>query len=294
MTLTALDRMAVRQSFDRAAGSYDQHAVLQAEVAARLLERLDYFAREAQCVLDLGCGTGQPGKALAERFPEAAIISLDWAPAMLAQALHSHWRSPPGGRIHPVCADMQRLPLAPRSVDLVFSNLAVQWSNDLPQLFAGLRRVLRPGGLLVFSTFGPDTLHELRAAWAHVDSHPHVNRYMDMHDIGDQLVAAGFRDPVMDAEPLVLRYRQVLDLMRDLKGIGAHNAAAGRPPGLTGKATLQRVIEAYQGFERGGFYPATYEVLYGVAFGPAEGQPVRTGEGEIATFSVDALRSGSR
>lgn len=294
MTLTPLDRAAVRRSFDRAAERYDQHAVLQAEVATRLLERLDYFDLKPQRVLDLGCGTGQPGRALAERFPGADILSLDWAPAMLRQARRSHWQGPAATRLRALCADMQQLPLAPRSVDLVFSNLAMQWSNDLPELYAGLRRVLRPGGLLVFSTFGPDTLYELRAAWAQVDRRTHVNRYMDMHDIGDHLVASGFRDPVMDSELLVLQYRDVLTLMRELKAIGAHNVAAERAHALTGKGSLQKVMEAYRQFARDDRYPASYEVLYGVAFGPAEGQPVRIGGGEVATFSIDAIKAGRR
>ena len=291
MTITALDFDAVREAFQRAAPHYDRHAVLQQEVEQRLLQRLDYFTLEPAVVLDLGCGTGVASHALAQRYPAAQVIGLDWAPAMLAQG-----RDRPASGASPgmVCADMRQLPIAPGSVDLVFSNLAVQWVTDLGSLFAGLRRVLRPGGLLLFSSFGPDTLYELREAWSQVDELPHVNRYMDMHHVGDGLVSAGFRDPVMDTQRIVLQYREVRDLMRDLKGIGAHNAALQRASGLTGKGVLAGVLDAYDGFRRDGYYPATYEVIIGAARGPAEGQPVRLGEEEIATFSVDALRGSRR
>jgi malonyl-CoA O-methyltransferase len=293
MTLTPLDHPAARRSFDRAAGSYDQHAVLQSEVAERLLERLDYFQLGPQRLLDVGCGTGRVSLALAQRFPTASVMAMDWSPAMLRQA-RTRQAAAPEGQLQALCANMQALPLAAASVDLVFSNLAMQWSNDLPGLFAGIRRVLRPGGMLVFSTFGPDTLHELRSAWAQADKRPHVNRFMDMHDIGDCMVAAGFRDPVIDREQLVLQYREALTLMRELKAIGAHNAAAERPAGLTGKARLQAVLQAYEAFRQGASLPATYEVVYGVAVGPPEGQPVRSGAGETATFSIDAIKRSSR
>ncbi len=187
---------------------------------------------------------------------------------------------------------MHQLPFAPRRFDLVFSSLTVQWSSEEPRLFREVLRVLRPGGLFLFTSFGPDTLHELRSAWAAVDDRPHVNRFVDMHDIGDALVSAGFMDPVMDMELLTLEYGDVMTLMRDLKGIGAANAATQRAAGLTGKERLRNVLQAYEAFKRNGRYPASYEVVYGATFGPPEGQPVRGPEGETATFSVESLRQG--
>lgn len=288
MTLTQLDRQAVQQSFERAAADYDHHAVLQHEVESRLLERIEYFELQPSRILDLGCGTGIASHTLQERFPGAQVSGLDWAAAMLRQLKdRKHSSRPPQA----VCADMLQLPFAARSFDLVFSSLAIQWCNDLEALFSGLRRVMKPAGLFLFTSFGPDTLFELRTAWSQADDRPHVNLFADMHDVGDQLVAVGFSEPVMDMENIVLEYRDVLSLMRELKAVGAHNMAQGRPPGLTGKGKLKRVLRAYEAFRRGGRYPASYEVIYGAAFGPAEGQPMRTAQGEVATFSVDTLKS---
>ncbi|NND44133.1 MAG: malonyl-ACP O-methyltransferase BioC [Xanthomonadales bacterium] len=285
MSLTELDRAAVRRSFDRAAPDYDEHAVLQHEVESRLLDRLDFLRTEPARILDMGCGTGIACASLAKRYPAAQVIGLDASSRMLRRATE---RAPAPVT---VCGDMHALPFPRHSVDLVFSSLAVQWSDRLEELLLGVRRVLKPGGMLLFSTFGPDTLHELRSAWARVDDRAHVNRFPDMHDIGDQLVAAGFSEPVMDVDRLTVEYPNVLALMRDLKVIGARNAAVGRPRGLTGRRALAQVAEAYESFRKGEIYPATYEVVYGAAFGPAEGQPIRTPGGEEATFSLESLKS---
>jgi malonyl-CoA O-methyltransferase len=288
--LSELDRAAVLDAFQRAAHTYDQYAVLQHEVGQRLLERLEYQRHEPGRVLDLGCGTGRAIGGLRRHFPNANIVALDWSTHMLTQMRRENHGDAPAG----LCADMQALPLASRSVDLVFSNLAAQWSPDPKRLFAGLRRVLRPGGLLLFTTFGPDTLRELRMAWAEVDDRPHVNQFIDLHDLGDLLLAVGFAEPVMDMEMFTLDYPDVMSLMRELKAIGAHNSAAGRQPGLTGKSRLRQMLAAYEQFRSAGRYPASYEVVYGAAFGPAEGQPMRSPGGETAEFSLEALRASRR
>lgn len=299
MSLTPLDRNAIRQSFNRAASSYDHHAVLQREVESRLLERIEFQRNEPSTILDLGCGTGSASRTLTSRFQEANVIALDWAPAMLAKArehdgAHDGVGPGPSRGPYPLCADMHALPLAARSVDLVFSNLALQWSYDLPAIFSEFRRIMKADAMLVFTCYGPDTLYELKQAWRAVDDLPHVNDHPDMHDIGDEMLAAGFREPVMDAERLKLEYPDVLSLMRDLKGIGAHNVASQRARGLTGKDHLKLMLEAYEQFRRNDRYPASYEVIYGTAFAPAEGQPVKSPDGDVATFSVEALLSSSR
>jgi malonyl-CoA O-methyltransferase len=295
VSLTPLDKNAIRSSFDRAASSYDQHAVLQREIESRLLERIEFQRLEPAMILDLGCGTGSASRALAGQFPQASVIALDWAPAMLkrAGAAMAEPRQSTGG-VGCVCADMHSLPLAARSTDLVFSSLALQWSYDLPAVFREFRRIMKADAMLIFTCFGPDTLYELKQAWRAVDDLPHVNDYPDMHDIGDELLAAGFREPVMDVERLTLEYPDVLSLMRELKGIGAHNVASRRSLGLTGKGRLQGVLQAYEPFRRENRYPASYEIIYGTAFAPRDGQPVKTATGDVATFSVDALRTQSR
>jgi len=295
VSLTPLDKNAIRSSFNRAASSYDQHAVLQREVESRLLERIEFQRLEPSMILDLGCGTGSASRTLAAQFQQANVIALDWAPAMLAKAGAGEGAdSSSAGGLCRLCADMHALPLAARSVDLVFSSLALQWSYDLPAIFREFRRIMKANAMLVFTCFGPDTLYELKQAWRAVDELPHVNDYPDMHDIGDELLAAGFREPVMDAERLTLEYPDVMSLMRELKGLGAHNVASRRLHGLTGKAHLKGMLQAYEQFRRGSRYPASYEVIYGTAFAPAEGQPVKTPGGDVATFSIDALRSRSK
>jgi len=292
VSLTPLDKIAIRRSFVRAASSYDHHAVLQREIESRLLERIEFQRHEPGVILDLGCGTGSASRELATRFPQSKIIALDWAPAMLEKI---GMVTAPGPINTPlrICADMHSLPLASRSVDLVFSNLVLQWSYDIPEVFREFRRVMKPDAMLVFTCYGPDTLYELKQAWRVVDDLPHVNDHPDMHDIGDELLAAGYREPVMDAERLTLNYPDVLSLMREIKALGEHNVASRRFRGLTGKAQLNAMLQAYEQFRRDHRYPASYEIIYGTAFAPAEGQPVKTPEGDIATFSIDALRSGS-
>ena len=272
------EKRAVRRAFERAAATYDSHAVLQREVGARLAQHLDPVRIEPRRVLDLGCGTGDGFAELARRFPSAGLVGIDLAQAMLARARE---RTPAWKRLlraNPprlVCADAERLPLAPGSAQLVFSNLVLQWCRP-EVVFAEVSRVLDVGGLFLFSTFGPDTLKELRAAFAAVDAYEHVNPFVDMHDLGDALVHAGLADPVMEMEVLTLEYADVEAVARDLKAIGAANALPGRPRGLSGRGRWQRMAERYERERRGGALPATYEVVYGHAWKVA---PKRVGDG---------------
>lgn len=267
-----LDKRAARRAFEQAAEGYDAAAVLQNEVCRRMLERLDYIKLEPSAVLDAGCGTGNAIESLTQRYPGADIVALDLALAMVQRARQRRagWRQALGLRrpVLAVCADIEQLPIVAASVDLVWSNLVLQWANDPAAVFAGINRALRPGGLLLFSSFGPDTLKELRAAYRAADARVHVHRFIDMHDIGDVLVKSGFADPVMDMEQLTLTYERVRDLMRDLKAIGARNAARGRPVGLGGKGLLAAVERSYEALRRNGRLPATFEIVYGHAWKP--------------------------
>ena len=265
-----IDKKMMRRAFSRAAAGYDASAVLQREVCTRMLERLDYIKLKPTRLLDAGCGTGWGGRQLAEKYPDAQLISLDIAIGMLqtAQSRSSWWQKLFGGRQLAVCADVEALPLPPASLEMVWSNLAVQWCNDLPATFVELHRVLKTEGLLMFSTFGPDTLKELRLAFNGVDDNNHLNRFADMHDVGDMLVQAGFSEPVMDMEYMTLTYDDVRGVLQDLKAIGAHNATQGRGQGLMGKSAFNRLLENYEKLRRDGKLPATYEIVYGHAWKP--------------------------
>ena len=296
----ALDHGEVRRAFDHAAASYDAHAVLQREVCDRLLERLDFMNLQPERVLDVGCGTGYGLTHLRARYPAADLCALDLAPAMLhaaqARLPQPHWTQRALGLLtphvspltHALCADMERLPLAANSVNLVWSSLAMQWAGNLEATLKGFHQVLAPGGLLIFSTFGPDTLKEMRTAFAAIDDAPHVNRFVDLHDIGDMLIHAGFSSPVMEMEMLTLTYADLKTLMRDLKGIGAHNAATSRKRGLLGKSAWAKLEHAYDELRLDGRLPATYEVIYGHAW--ASDKTQREDGRQVIQFNIEQRR----
>jgi malonyl-CoA O-methyltransferase len=268
----------VRQSFGASAKTYDEHAFLQREIGDRLFERLQYIKLTPERVLDIGSGTGYATQKLRERFTETQLIALDIAPDMLRYArdksASTSLMKRLFGRKHDrdyLCADAESLPLASESIDLALSNLAMQWT-DPEQVAKEALRVLKPQGLIMFTTFGPDTLKELRAAFKAIDDAPHVNTFPDMHDIGDILVHAGFADPVMDQEVLTLTYEDLKPLLKELKGIGAHNVLPGRATGLMGRQRWQRMVDAYERFRKDGRLPATYEVVYGHAWKPEFGK----------------------
>jgi len=280
-----LDRGRLRASFDRASAGYESAAGLQARVAAELLERLALFALEPRVVLDLGAGTGRVTRELKRRYRRALVIALDLAPGMLREARrHQQWWR----RFERVCADALRLPLADASVDVVFSSLMLQWCEPLETALAECRRVLKPDGFFAFSTLGPDTLQELRGAWASADGYNHVNHFVDVHEVGNAVVRAGLMEPVLDVDRIEVGYPDALSLMRDLKTIGAHNVTAGRPRSLVGRSRLKRMRDAYEAFRRDDRLPATYEVIYGASWGAAgrRATPALAGEARIPAGSI--------
>jgi malonyl-CoA O-methyltransferase len=280
-----IDRRAVRAAFDRASATYDAAAVLQSRVRAELLSRLDLIKVAPEVVVDLGCGTGDGARRLKDRYRPALVIGLDPAPGMLRETRRrSGWLRP----LRSVCADVMQLPFRDQSVNLMFSNLMLQWCDDLDGALGEIRRVLAPDGFFAFTTFGPDTLRELRTAWAAADGGTHVSGFRDMHDIGDALTRAGLSEPVMDVERLTMVYPNVAAITRDLKVIGAHNATAARARGLTGKGRWRAMTEAYEAHRHQGQLPATYEVVYGAAWG-ARGRPaapVMQGEVRIPVHAI--------
>lgn len=262
-----ISKNKVRRAFDRAAGSYDEAAVLQQEVCDRLLQRMDYIRLSPSLILDAGAGTGEAVKTLMRKYRKAQLLVLDISEQMLSKATAQ------GGLLRkpwPVCADIEQLPLADASVDLVFSSLTLQWCNDLEATFSGIRRVLKPGGLFMFASFGPDTLKELRECWSCIDDAVHINTFEDMHDVGDALLRTGFADPVMESEIITVNYATVDRLMADLRGIGANVTADGGRRGLTTRAMLAQLRDAYETWRRDDVLPASYEILYGHAWNMAD------------------------
>lgn len=259
-----LDKKITRMHFERAAESYDGAAVLQREIAKRMGQRLDYIKQQPKRVLDVGCGTGYITEDLLKRYPKADIVALDIAHSMVRKTQkHGSWLRKPKA----ICADAEYLPLVADSVDMVISSLMLQWSNDLNKVFTGFHHVLAPNGLLLFSTFGPETLNEIRQSWSKVDNDPHTSEFPDMHEIGDALLQAGFQDPVTDMEMITMTYANVRQLMRDIKQIGASNTKSKRSKGLMGKAKLKAFEDAYEIFKtKEGLYPASWEIIYGHAW----------------------------
>lgn len=266
-----LDAAQARRAFARAAPTHAQAAALAREVAQRMAERLDYIRHEPRRVLDAGAGTGDDLRLLALRYPRAGLIGLDAAQPMLRQArgaggLLERLRARVLGRArHLVCGEFSSLPLKGASIGMVWSNLALAWAGDAGAAFSEFHRVLAPGGLLMFSSYGPDTLKELKAAFGAAGER-RVHSFADMHDLGDLLLASGFAAPVMDMEMLTLTYTDVDALARELKATGQTNAARARSRGLAGRGAWARMREAYEREHRDGRLPATIEVIYGHAW----------------------------
>jgi malonyl-CoA O-methyltransferase len=248
----AIDRRAARQRFARAAATYAGAARLEDEVAARMLERLDYVKLSPRRILD--AGSGPPRRLFAARYPKAQVLALDFSLAMLRSGKKAWFETRPPRAI---CADLASLPLADASVDLAWSNMALHWLGEPLAALRELHRVLAPEGLLMFSTLGPDTLKELRAA----AGERRVHAFLDMHDLGDMLVACGFAAPVMDMELVQIAYRDAEAMLRDLRRSGQTSARADRPRGLASRRFGARLRA-----ELGATPRATFEVVYGHAW----------------------------
>lgn len=271
-----LDRHLLRQRYGRAAASSDGADPLIREIARRMDERLDYIRVAPARVLDLGCGTGADLVRLGERFPEAQLIAADFALPMLARARARRPATMQGGLLRrllggtgkplpAVAADACALPFARGSMGMVWSNLMLTALDEPLPALKEIHRVLEVGGMLMFSTLGPDTLRELRAALP-AAAGERVHRFIDMHDIGDALVKAGFADPVMDMEMVTLTYADIDGLFADLRATGSTNASTARPRGLTGRGAWAAARATYERLRRDGRLPATFELIQGHAW----------------------------
>lgn len=304
--MSGFDRRQVGHAFSRAAAQYDSGAALQRRIGEELLESIDYIEdpifhpEPVEVILDLGSGTGNGSRWLQTHFPQATVLSLDLAMGMLRQA------HPPTGMLqslrnrlrktrepHPILADARALPVADHSVDLIHSNLCLQWVEDLPTVLNGFRRVLKPGGMLLFSTFGPMTLYELRMSFAQADDEaPHVSPFADIQQWGDALVAAGFRNPVLDRDLIIEKHPSFQALLRSLKTIGATNAMSERRRSLTGKSRFARAAKAYAQWSdpTTDELPASWEVIRALAWAPPMDAPIRHAGMDEVRVPVSSLK----
>jgi malonyl-CoA O-methyltransferase len=282
------DSRTIRDTFNRVAARYDRHAALELEVGRRLLERTDFCRREPRRILDLGCGTGACSVELKKKFRRARVIGVDSATMMLAQLRRRASLLRP---VSVVCADLSSLPFPQAAADLVFCNLAAYWSPDPGALFGEFRRVLQPGGMLLFSTLGPASLRELREASFKAGSGLQFPEFPDLLEVGNALVAAGFSEPVMDMEIITVHYPSLDALALELESTGTSLLISGGERWAELRSSLDSTLVPR---EADGKFPLTYEIVYGTAFGPEEGQPRRTADGDIATFSVESLLRSRR
>lgn len=283
-----VDRQQVGRRFSRVAATYGEGDFFVREVDRRMQERLDYVNLQPKRILDLGCSRGGSFSGLAARYPDADLIGLDISPAMLSagRTPRANWQRwlGIGGNSDPLrlAADAANLPLASRSSAMVWSNLLLHWLDDPIPALAEAHRVLEVGGLLMFSSLGPDTLRELRSAFA--DGYAHTQRFADMHDLGDMLVGCGFADPVMDMEVVTLTYDDLDAMFADLRAAGSSCAMKARRHSLTGRNAWATARAAYEGMRREGRLPATFEVIYGHAWKAA---PKQTPDGRaIVRFDL--------
>ena len=274
----------VRRRFDRAAHGFDTVDFVHSAARAGLLARLEPMTIDAHTVVDLGSATGSGSRLLARRFRRARIVAVDLSRNMLEATRRKRSRF---SRRLSVQANAQELPFADQSIDVIFANLLLPWVSDPVLLFAEVSRVLREGGLFLFSTLGPDSLSEIRDAWASVDTREHVNRFFDMHDIGDAAVRAGLRDPVLDVDHLSVTYNDAETLFRDLTSMGARNCLQNRGRSLGGVGHFRAMKAALDGQRKGDLLTLDLELVYGHCWGSGP----QSADGE---YRINAERIGHR
>jgi malonyl-CoA O-methyltransferase len=281
------ERRAARRNFDRAASRFEEACFVHDETRRRLLERLEYVRIDPRVAVDLGCATGRGALALAGRYERARVVAVDSSMSMARRAAELAHEP----RISVVAGDAEALPLADRSADLILANLLLPWSRP-PLVFAEVARVLAEGGLLLMATLGPDSLQEIRRAWARVDREVHVHAAFDMHDLGDLALAAGLADPVMDTDRIEVTYADLRSAVRDLRACGAINVAGGRRRALTGPRRWRAFEERLAEQAAGDRLRITVELVLGQAWG--RGQPVRKRPSGPSEVAVAVERIGRR
>lgn len=258
-SVVSLDALSIHRQFARVATVYDSVSLLQHEIADELIDRIDLLRSVPDLLFDLGSGTGYLGRRVKQRVPAISVIGVERVGAMASRASTLD----PDART--VIAVAEKLPLASSTVPLVVSNLLLHWC-DVGGVFSEVARVLGVEGAFLFSTLGPDTLIELRKSWAQVDDQPHVHTFIDMHDLGDALVAAGFSTPVLDTDRITITYENVEQLLSELRSVGANNARLDRRRTWTGKERFRQFLESYKSLAEQSRIPSTWEIIYGMAF----------------------------
>ena len=263
-------------SFNKAAKHYEDAAIVQRMIGEQLIEQLEIIKINPCSIIDLGCATGYLTEQVAQCYPQAQILGIDIAEQMIIQAKQRETR-----KLQFACHMAEALPLESDSVDLIISNLMLQWCNELDPILMQCLRVLKPNGLLLFTSLGPNTLLELKASWQVIDDYPHVHDFIDMHTIGDILLQQGWYDPVMHRQDMTVSYANVLDLMHSIKAIGAQNIHAQRFRGLQGKHIIQQLQDIYQSryAQPDEKLPVTYEVIYGHAWKPEQAKQYSQADG---------------
>ncbi len=253
-----IDKNKVRRSFASAVDSYDELATLQRKVGLQLMRQF-FLQNGCEQVVDIGCGTGFLTQQLIDQASVSQVVALDIAWSMVQR---TRVKLEASDSVYYICADAERIPLKKQSADMIVSNLALQWCQNLTAVFDGFKKTLKPAGGLLFSTFGPATLQELRLAWAKADDYDHVNGFYSTDDLQEFLVQAGFKNIMMETKIYQSSYQSVVELMRELKGIGAHNMLAGRNRRVTSKSNMQTMISAYEKDRVNGGISATYEIIF--------------------------------
>lgn len=310
----AYDSRRLRKIFDRRAATFNDVAFLPREIAQRMRERLDYIKVNPAQVLDAGCGAGDDLPALRERFPEAPVFGTDLSRAMLAQAVQHDATDTSWRRFLPASlgkalgsrgprfaqADFSALPFASGAFEFIWSNLALHWHSRPDLVFPEWQRVLKVNGLLMFSTLGPDTLKELRGAYAEIEvahgvnTHKHVIDFVDMHDLGDMLVESGFEIPVMDQETLTITYKSPESLLADVRRWGAYPFRREASPGVASRRMQKALLAALEARRRAdGTIPLTFEVIYGHAW-KAVPRMTPEGHGIVRIEDIGRGRQGNR
>jgi len=268
---TMINKSLKRMIFDRAAKTYDQYAVLQHQIIDNLIDRLQFVKFDPKLIIDLGSGTSRAGQLLQRKYKKTKIINLDFSEKMLLQGQAKNknflqWVRRKDDMY--ICSDFEQLPFAKNSFDMVWSSSSIQWASNIEQLLKGVLNVLKPGGLFILSTFGPETLLELNQISKQIFNKSTTSHFIDMHELGDLLLNLGFQNPVLDRENFVMTYQHPSDLFKDLKKIGATSGNMDEYKGMKGRGYLEKIIHEYSNYKKDNLYPASYEVIYAHAWKP--------------------------